>query len=164
MSSPCFLGRKAEEFRILTSEPYDWGCSSDSSRPSAGRFTARRVDATHSQGHIVHASLTIPRPRARGLSRSLRGPRFLYPRVRRRRVAPSRPNVWRRVSRRALDAAGPLVPGNCGADMVWASPFACRSDFLLRLAGCQGENLIPQGRRAAPAASWFSGRSTPAPA
>ena len=36
------------------------------------RFTARRVGATHSQGYIVHASLTISSPWARGLSRSLR--------------------------------------------------------------------------------------------
>ena len=62
-------------------------------------------------GYIVHASLTIPSPWARGLSRSLRGPRFLYPRVRRRRVAPSRPNVWRRVSRRALRCGRPACAG-----------------------------------------------------
>src|SRR5215472_5799643 len=31
--------------------------------------TARRVDATHSRGYIVHASLTTPSPRARRLSR-----------------------------------------------------------------------------------------------
>ena len=41
-----------------------------------------------------------------------------------------------------LDAASPLVPGNRGADMVRASSFACSGDFLLRLAGCQGQNLI----------------------
>jgi len=35
-----------------------------------------------------------------------------------------------------LDAARPLVPGNDDADMVRASPLACRGDFLLRLAGC----------------------------
>src|SRR5215469_1290738 len=56
------------------------------------------------------------------------------------------------------------VSGKDNADVVWASALACSGDFLLRLAGCQGEDLIPQGRCAAPAASSFSGRSTPAPA
>ena len=45
-----------------------------------------------------------------------------------------------------FDAAGPLVPGNRGADMVRASAFACSDDFLLRLAGCQGKNLIVEVR------------------
>jgi hypothetical protein len=45
-----------------------------------------------------------------------------------------------------LDAPSPLVPGNRGADMVRASPFACGSNFLLRLASCQGKNLIAQAR------------------
>ena len=52
-----------------------------------------------------------------------------------------------------FDAAGPLVPGNRGADMVRASARACSCDFLLRLAGCQGKNLIVEARRAAAAAS-----------
>src|SRR5262249_17758247 len=34
------------------------------------------------------------------------------------------------------------------ADVVWASAFACSGDFLLRFAGCQGKDLIPQRRRA----------------
>jgi hypothetical protein len=45
-----------------------------------------------------------------------------------------------------LDAAGPLVPGNRGADMVRASALACSGDLLLRLAGCQGKNLIVETR------------------
>jgi hypothetical protein len=45
-----------------------------------------------------------------------------------------------------LDAPSPLVPGNRGADVVRASPFACGSNFLLRFAGCQGKNLIAQAR------------------
>jgi hypothetical protein len=45
-----------------------------------------------------------------------------------------------------LDAASPLVPGNRGADMVRASPFARRGNFLLRLAACQGKDLIVQAR------------------
>jgi hypothetical protein len=45
-----------------------------------------------------------------------------------------------------LDAASPLVPGNRGADMVRASPFARGGNFLLRLAGCQGKDLIAQAR------------------
>src|SRR5215471_4770545 len=43
-----------------------------------------------------------------------------------------------------FDAARPFVPGNGPADMVWASAFACRSDFLLCLAGCQGKDLIAE--------------------
>ena|SRR5215472_6409318 len=43
-----------------------------------------------------------------------------------------------------FDAASPLVPGNSGADMVWACPFARRGNFLLRLAGCQSKDLIAQ--------------------
>ena len=41
-----------------------------------------------------------------------------------------------------FDAAGPLVAGNRGADMVRASTFACSGDFLLRLTGCQGKDPI----------------------
>ena len=41
--------------------------------------------------------------------------------------------------------AGPPVPGDDDADMVRASSLACGGDFLLRLAGCQGKDLIPQG-------------------
>src|SRR5215469_5968485 len=63
-----------------------------------------------------------------------------------------------------FDAARPLVSSDGDADMVRASSLASGGDFLLRLAGCQGEDLIPQGRRAALGASWFSGRSTPATA
>jgi len=52
-----------------------------------------------------------------------------------------------------FDAASPLVSGNRGADMVRASILTCSGDFLLRLAGCQGKNLIVEARRAAAAAS-----------
>src|SRR5215469_7129876 len=45
-----------------------------------------------------------------------------------------------------FDAAGPLVPGNRGADMVWAGVLACSGDFLLRLTGCQGKDLIAEVR------------------
>ena len=45
-----------------------------------------------------------------------------------------------------FDAASPLVPGNGGADMVRASALACSGDFLLRLAGCQGKDLIAEAR------------------
>ena len=41
-----------------------------------------------------------------------------------------------------FDAASPLVAGNGGADMVRASSFACRGDFLLRLAICQSKHLV----------------------
>jgi hypothetical protein len=37
--------------------------------------------------------------------------------------------------------------------MVRASPLACSSDFLLRLAVCQGKDLIGEGGRGAFAAS-----------
>src|SRR5262249_46519778 len=60
-----------------------------------------------------------------------------------------------------FDAAGPLVPGNRGADMVWASPFACSGDFLLRLADCQGKHLIVEAWRVALAASQSCGCSPP---
>src|SRR5690242_912135 len=52
-----------------------------------------------------------------------------------------------------FDAAGPLVPGNRGADMVRASALACSGDLLLRLAGCQGKNPIVETRRVAAATS-----------
>jgi hypothetical protein len=41
-----------------------------------------------------------------------------------------------------FDAASPLVPGNGDADMVRASALARSGDFLLRLAGCQGKDLV----------------------
>jgi hypothetical protein len=44
------------------------------------------------------------------------------------------------------NAAGSLVPGNGGADMVWASPLAWSGNFLLRLAVCQGKDLFTEGR------------------
>ena len=50
-----------------------------------------------------------------------------------------------------FDAAGSFVPGDGDADMVGANPVACRGDFLLRLAVCQGEDLIVEARRGHPA-------------
>jgi hypothetical protein len=41
-----------------------------------------------------------------------------------------------------FDAAGPLVPGDGGADMVRTSAFACGGDLLLRLAVCQSKDPI----------------------
>ena len=63
-----------------------------------------------------------------------------------------------------FDAAGPLVPGNRGADMVWASAFACGGDLLLRFAGCQRKDLIIEARRTTLAASRLCGRSARTPA
>ena len=57
-----------------------------------------------------------------------------------------------------FDAASPFVSGEDDADVVWASAFASSGDFLLRFAGCQSKDLIPQGRRAA-LASRFPGCS-----
>jgi len=45
-----------------------------------------------------------------------------------------------------LDPASPLVPGDRGADMVRASPFARGGNFLLRFAGCQSKDLIVEAR------------------
>jgi hypothetical protein len=45
-----------------------------------------------------------------------------------------------------FDAADALVPGNGGADMIWASALACSGDFLLRLTACQGKDLIAEAR------------------
>src|SRR5215471_16270294 len=52
-----------------------------------------------------------------------------------------------------FDAASALVPGNGGADVVWASPFARCGDLLLRLARCQNEDPITEGWRRALAVS-----------
>jgi hypothetical protein len=61
-------------------------------------------------------------------------------------------------------AAGPLVPGNGGADMVRASSLARRGNFLLRFAGCQGKDVVIKARGTALAASWFWGCCPLAPA
>src|SRR5215471_798689 len=61
-----------------------------------------------------------------------------------------------------FDAASALVPGNGGADVVWASPLARCGDFLMRLARCQNKYPIIEGRRRALAASGFCGRGAPA--
>ena len=45
-----------------------------------------------------------------------------------------------------FDAASPFVSGKDDADVVRASAFACSGNFLLRFAGCQDKDLIPQGR------------------
>jgi hypothetical protein len=52
-----------------------------------------------------------------------------------------------------FDAAGPLMPGNGGADMVRTSALASSGDLRLRLAVCEGKNLIIEARRATLAAS-----------
>jgi hypothetical protein len=45
-----------------------------------------------------------------------------------------------------FDTAGALVPGNGGANMIWASALACSGDFQLRLTACQGKDLIAEAR------------------
>jgi hypothetical protein len=45
-----------------------------------------------------------------------------------------------------FDAASPLVPGNDDTDTVRARPHACSGDLRLRLAVCQGKNLIAKLR------------------
>jgi hypothetical protein len=62
-----------------------------------------------------------------------------------------------------FDATRPFVPGNDDTDVVWTSPLACGRYFLLRLAGCQGKDLIAEGRRSAPAGSRLSGRAARTP-
>ena len=52
-----------------------------------------------------------------------------------------------------FDAAGPLMPGNGGADVVRASALARSGNLGLRLAVCEGKNLIIKARRAPLAAS-----------
>jgi hypothetical protein len=61
-------------------------------------------------------------------------------------------------------AAGPLVPGNGGADMVRANSLARGGNFLLRFAGCQGKDVVIETRGTALAASWFCGGRALAPA
>jgi hypothetical protein len=61
-------------------------------------------------------------------------------------------------------AAGPLVPGNGGADMVRANSLARGGNFLLRFAGCQGKDLVIETRGTALAASRFCGGRALAPA
>src|SRR5690242_19930603 len=63
-----------------------------------------------------------------------------------------------------LDAPGPLMSGNGDADMVRANAFACGSNFLLCLAGCQRKDLVTETWLVAIAASWFHRCRTPAPA
>jgi hypothetical protein len=38
------------------------------------------------------------------------------------------------------------MSGNRDADVVRPNPLACGSDFLLRLARCQGKDLIAEAR------------------
>src|SRR5207248_1632034 len=61
-----------------------------------------------------------------------------------------------------LDAARALVSGNGDADMVRANPLACGGNFLLRLASCQGKDLIAEAWRAAIDASRFRRCGAPA--
>src|SRR5580692_9695503 len=63
-----------------------------------------------------------------------------------------------------FDAASALVPGNGAADMIRANPLACSGDFLLRLAACQGKDLIAEARRVALADNCFRGCGPRAPA
>ena len=58
-------------------------------------------------------------------------------------VAPSPSTGWRRACRPALRCG--QLPGNGGTDVVRASALGCSGDFLLRLADCQGEDLIAEG-------------------
>ena len=48
-----------------------------------------------------------------------------------------------------FDTASPLVAGNGGTDMVWTSPLACSSDFMLAPASGKGKHLIAEVRRPA---------------
>jgi hypothetical protein len=59
-------------------------------------------------------------------------------------------------------AAGPLVPGNGGADMVRANSLACGGNFLLRFAGCQGKDPVIETRGTA-RVRWFCGGRALAP-
>jgi hypothetical protein len=43
-----------------------------------------------------------------------------------------------------FDAASAFAPSDDGTDMVRAGSLASGGDFLQRLAGCQGKDLIPQ--------------------
>ena len=52
-----------------------------------------------------------------------------------------------------FDAAGSFVPGDGDADMIGANAVACRGDFLLRPAVCQGKDLIAEARRGRSASS-----------
>jgi hypothetical protein len=61
-------------------------------------------------------------------------------------------------------AAGPLVTGNGGADMVRANSPARGGNFLLRFASCQGKDVVIETRGTALAASWFCGGRALAPA
>jgi hypothetical protein len=61
-----------------------------------------------------------------------------------------------------FNAASPLLPGQGGADMVWASALACDGDLLLRLPVCQGKDLVVEAQRATRAASRFCSPSGPA--
>jgi hypothetical protein len=62
-----------------------------------------------------------------------------------------------------LDSASTLMPCNRDADVVRPNPLARGSDFLPRLAHCQGKDLIAEAWRAAVAAGRFGGRDAPTP-
>src|SRR6516165_9437311 len=87
-----------------------------------------------------------------------------YPSIRARPVAPCSLTVWRRVSHRALRCGPPACGGKGRRDMVGASALACSSDLLLRLAGCQSQDLVAEVRRTALAASDFCSCRGRAPA
>ena len=112
-------------------------------------------------GVILFRPGLSPGPRACHLFRSPRGRRFLSGSERGVLLCPGRLcGVEFPVA--LFDAASPFVSCKDDADVVWASAFACSGDFLLRFAGCQGKDLIPQRRRAT-LASRFSGCSALAP-
>jgi hypothetical protein len=92
----------------------------------------------------------LPRPGPEKVFPRYRGEGRLDPRV------PDATGPWEWDLKRRLrgvefpvalfDAADTLVPGNGGADMIWASALACSGDFLLRLTACQGKDLIAEAR------------------
>src|SRR6266566_8306133 len=98
--------------------------------------------------HCIEAMQTR-RPAPFGIGR-----RSFLSGLRPRRVARSRRLCGVELPVAFFDAASALVPGNRRADMIRASALARSGDFPLRLAGCQGKDLIVEARRAPPAASW----------
>ena len=59
--------------------------------------------------------------------------------------APSSSTVWRRASRRAARCGQLAYAAQLCRQHDRASPLACSGDFLLRLAVCQGKNLLAKG-------------------
>ena len=61
-----------------------------------------------------------------------------------------------------LDSASTFMPRNRDADVVRPNPLACGSDFLPRLAHCQGKDLVAEAWRTAVTSGRFGG-GAPAP-